>query len=143
MNAVVKYGQMDGMVELRDVPIPEIGPQDVLLEVRAAGVCGSDIEMYRHKVSFPVNTPVIQGHEFAGVIAEVGDGVEGGGFLDSDDEVVGALSGGAAGAVGDGDEGGAELFEVGDGLVEVIGGLVGLGGEELEGEGGFVVGEDV
>lgn len=77
MNAVVKYGQMDGMVELRDVPDPEIGPQDVLLEVKAAGGCGSDIEMYRHKVSFPVNTPVIQGHEFAGVIAAAGDEVEG------------------------------------------------------------------
>ena len=77
MNAVVKYGQKDGMVELRDVPVPQIGPQDVLLEVKAAGVCGSDIEMYRHRVSFPVNTPVIQGHEFAGVIAEVGGEVEG------------------------------------------------------------------
>ena len=76
MNAVVKYGQRDGMVELRDVPVPQIGPRDVLLEVKAAGVCGSDIEMYRHKVTFPINTPVVQGHEFAGVIAEVGAEVE-------------------------------------------------------------------
>jgi len=76
MLAVVKYGQSDGMVELRDVPAPEIGGDDVLLEVKAAGVCGSDVEMYRHKITFPVNTPVIQGHEFAGVVSEVGPGVK-------------------------------------------------------------------
>lgn len=75
MKAVVKYGQRDGEVELRDVPEPAIGPRDVLLETRAAGVCGSDIEMWRHHITFPVNTPVIQGHEFCGVVARVGDQV--------------------------------------------------------------------
>lgn len=77
MKAVVKYGQEDGMVELRDVEIPKIGPGDILLEVKAAGVCGSDIEMWRHKFTYKVNTPVIQGHEFCGVIAEVGQDVKG------------------------------------------------------------------
>lgn len=75
MKAVVKYGQRDGEVELREVPEPAPGPGEVLLEVRAAGVCGSDIEMWRHQVSFTVHTPVIQGHEFCGVIWEVGPGV--------------------------------------------------------------------
>jgi L-iditol 2-dehydrogenase len=75
VKAVVKYGQRDGEVELREVPEPTAGPGEVLLEVRAAGVCGSDIEMWRHQVSFPVHTPVIQGHEFCGVIREVGPGV--------------------------------------------------------------------
>lgn len=77
MKAVVKYGDQDGMVELREVPEPEIGEEDVLLEVRAAGVCGSDIEMWRHAITFPVRTPVIQGHEFAGVIAQKGKKVMG------------------------------------------------------------------
>ena len=75
MKAVVKYGQENGMVELRDVELPHIGPGDVLLEVKAAGVCGSDIEMWRHHFTYRVNTPVIQGHEFCGVIAEVGQNV--------------------------------------------------------------------
>ncbi|MDN5362229.1 MAG: L-iditol 2-dehydrogenase [Moorella sp. (in: firmicutes)] len=77
MKALVKYGVTDGDVELREVPEPEIGPEDVLLEVKAAGVCGSDIEMWHHKVTFPVNVPVIQGHEFCGVIKEIGAQVKG------------------------------------------------------------------
>lgn len=75
MLAVVKYGEKDGEVELREVPLPAIGPDDVLVEVKAAGVCGSDVEFWRHSITFPVRTPVIQGHEFAGVIVEVGTGV--------------------------------------------------------------------
>lgn len=77
MQAVVKYGQRDGEVELREMPEPAAGPNEVLLEVAAAGVCGSDIEMWRHKVTFRVNTPVIQGHEFAGRVVALGDGVRG------------------------------------------------------------------
>jgi len=76
MKAVVKYGQEDGMVELREVDVPKIGPDDVLLEVKAAGICGSDIEMWRHHFTYKVNTPVIQGHEFCGVIVEVGERVK-------------------------------------------------------------------
>lgn len=75
MLAVVKYGQEDGMVELRDAPVAKIGDNDVLLEVKATGVCGSDIEMWRHHFTFQVNTPVILGHEFCGVIAETGKDV--------------------------------------------------------------------
>jgi L-iditol 2-dehydrogenase len=76
MLAVVKYGHEDGMVELRDVPVPEIGDNDVLMEVKATGVCGSDIEMWHSHHTFQVNTPVIQGHEFCGVIAETGRNVK-------------------------------------------------------------------
>jgi L-iditol 2-dehydrogenase len=77
MQAVVKYGQQDGMVELREVPVPKIGPGEVLLAVKAAGICGSDVEMWRHHFTYRVNTPVIQGHEFCGVIAQVGREVKG------------------------------------------------------------------
>ena len=72
MRAVVKFGTNDGEVELRDVPEPAIGATDVLLEMAAAGVCGSDVEQWRHHVSYPVNVPVIQGHEFCGTVREVG-----------------------------------------------------------------------
>src|SRR5437870_13862887 len=77
MQAVVKYGTGDGEVEIRDVPAPEIGPTDVLLETAAAGVCGSDVEQWRHHVSYRVNVPVIQGHEFCGTVREVGRAVMG------------------------------------------------------------------
>ncbi|MDO8685910.1 MAG: zinc-binding dehydrogenase [Clostridiales bacterium] len=76
MKALVKYGLKEKMVELREVPEPEIGEQDVLLEVKAAGVCGSDIEMWHHKVGFHVNVPIIQGHEFCGIIQDTGPGVK-------------------------------------------------------------------
>jgi len=81
MRALVKYGNKDGQVEIRDVPIPEIGADDVLLEVKSAGICGWDIEMWRHKMANPVTVPVIQGHEFCGVVhkrgANVKDYIEG------------------------------------------------------------------
>jgi L-iditol 2-dehydrogenase len=77
MAAVVKYGQADGEVELRDMPVPSLREDQVLLRVRAAGICGSDIEMWRHRFTYKVNTPVIQGHEFCGVIEAAGNAVTG------------------------------------------------------------------
>jgi L-iditol 2-dehydrogenase len=76
MKALVKYGNKPGQVEIRDVPVPQIGPDDVLLEVKAAGICGWDIEMWQHKMANPVNVPVIQGHEFCGIIKEAGSKVK-------------------------------------------------------------------
>lgn len=77
MQAVVKYALAPDKVELRDMPVPPIGDDDVLLRVKAAGVCGSDIEMWRNRFTYHVNTPVIQGHEFCGVIENIGAGVRG------------------------------------------------------------------
>jgi alcohol dehydrogenase/L-iditol 2-dehydrogenase len=77
MQALVKYGQGPDQVELRDVPEPHVRPGTVRVEVKAAAICGWDIEMWRHKMANPVTVPVIQGHEFCGVITEVGDGVMG------------------------------------------------------------------
>ena len=51
---------------------PTIGADDVLLEVAAVGVCGSDLHQWTAEHSWPVNYPVVLGHEFAGVVAEVG-----------------------------------------------------------------------
>lgn len=72
MRALVKYGNQDGEVEIRDAAVPKIGPTDVLLETKATSICGWDIEMWRHAMANPVTVPVIQGHEFCGVIKEIG-----------------------------------------------------------------------
>ncbi|MHB1315190.1 MAG: zinc-dependent alcohol dehydrogenase [Christensenellales bacterium] len=73
MKAIVRYGLENGQVEMRQVPVPGIGEGDVLIRVKAAGLCGSDLNSYRGKTVVPV--PVILGHEFAGEIAAVGSRV--------------------------------------------------------------------
>ncbi len=75
MKAVVKYGYGKYETELRDVPVPEIGDDDVLLEVKAAGVCGSDIAFDDGGHENLLNPPVVLGHEFSGVVAATGKNV--------------------------------------------------------------------
>jgi alcohol dehydrogenase/L-iditol 2-dehydrogenase len=77
MKALIKYGNKPNELEIREMPIPEIGPDDVLLEVKAAGICGWDVEMWQHKMATNFNVPIIQGHEFCGVIKEAGKNVKG------------------------------------------------------------------
>ena len=72
MKALVKFANTPGAVEIRDVPVPEIGREDILLETKAVGVCGFDLEIWQQKIPFPITVPVIQGHEFCGVIRKVG-----------------------------------------------------------------------
>ena len=50
MKALLKIGSKGGQVEIQDIPVPKIGPDEVLLEVKAASICGGDIEMWRHKM---------------------------------------------------------------------------------------------
>jgi L-iditol 2-dehydrogenase len=76
LRALVKYASGRGHVEIRDVPEPRVGPGQVKVEVKAAGVCGSDLHIYYDEIAIPIVPPVVMGHEFAGVIAEVGDGVD-------------------------------------------------------------------
>lgn len=75
--AVVNFAPTKGSVEIREVDRPAIGPDDVLLEVANVGVCGSDLHQWTADHSWPVNYPVVLGHEFGGVIAEVGASVAG------------------------------------------------------------------
>jgi L-iditol 2-dehydrogenase len=78
VRALVKYGRQNGDVEVRDVPQPsKAGPDQVLIEVKAAGVCGSDIHMWREQQSWAVKLPLVLGHEFCGVVADVGANVHG------------------------------------------------------------------
>lgn len=70
--AVVNYAPEKGSVELREIEVPEIGEDDVLLAVENVGVCGSDLHQWTADQSWPVNYPVVLGHEFGGRIAAVG-----------------------------------------------------------------------
>ncbi|MCU0479089.1 MAG: 2,3-butanediol dehydrogenase [Chloroflexi bacterium] len=93
MRAARWHGRGDVRVE--DVPIPTVGPGEVLLRVSWCGICGTDVEEYRDgPVVIPINAPngitgqmapVTLGHEFAGTVVEVGPGVEG---LATGDRVV-------------------------------------------------------
>src|SRR5688572_15718172 len=75
--AVVNYSRDKFSVEVREIERPEIGPDDVLLEVANVGVCGSDLHQWTADHSWPVNYPVVLGHEFGGHIAAVGKRVVG------------------------------------------------------------------
>ena len=76
-SAVVQYALSPLSVELRDVAVPEIGEDDVLLRVGAVSVCGSDVHQAYNTHSWPVNVPVVLGHEFAGTVAKTGRRVRG------------------------------------------------------------------
>lgn len=62
-------------LSLTDVPMPEIGPEDVLVKVRACGICGSDIHGYDGSTGRRI-PPLVMGHEASGDIAEVGANVK-------------------------------------------------------------------
>ena len=70
MRVAVYYNNQDVRVEER--PVPQIGPGELLMRVEACGICGSDVmEWYRIK-----KAPLVLGHEVAGVVAAVGEGVK-------------------------------------------------------------------
>lgn len=73
--AVVNFSEEKYSVEIREIPVPEIGPDDILLEVENVGVCGSDLHQWTSDHSWPVNYPVVLGHEFGGKIASLGSNV--------------------------------------------------------------------
>lgn len=76
MPGVVNFAAEPHSVEVRELEIPEIGDTDVLLEMKAVGICGSDLHQYYGKQSWEVNYPVVLGHEFGGVITKAGKGVK-------------------------------------------------------------------
>lgn len=61
--------------ELRDAPMPSVGPGEVLVRVAACGVCASELDMYRGLVGH-ATYPWYPGHEVSGVVEQIGDGVE-------------------------------------------------------------------
>ncbi|HEX7013042.1 MAG TPA: L-threonine 3-dehydrogenase [Steroidobacteraceae bacterium] len=78
MKALVKAHRAPG-IELQDIPRPEPGPNDVLIRVKRSAICGTDIHIYNWDAwaqkTIPV--PMAVGHEYCGVIVEVGSEVSG------------------------------------------------------------------
>src|SRR5438045_5588386 len=74
-QAAVLYAPHDIRIEER--PVPKPGPREVLIGIKAIGVCGSDVHYYEHGRigSYVVRQALILGHEWAGVIVDVGEGV--------------------------------------------------------------------
>jgi alcohol dehydrogenase/L-iditol 2-dehydrogenase len=72
---LVNFANEKGAVELREVEVPEFGDDEVLFEVKAVSVCGSDLHQWHATQSWQVNYPVVLGHEFAGVVSKVGSRV--------------------------------------------------------------------
>jgi L-iditol 2-dehydrogenase len=71
LKAAVITGK--GRVELREFPIPKIGPDEILVHMQTCGICGTDLE----KIAGEQITPPILGHEVAGIVEKKGDNVRG------------------------------------------------------------------
>ncbi len=79
MKAIVKAKPVIG-INVLDVPVPKPRTDEVLIEVKAVGICGSDIHIYEWTSGYEFMEkyfPVTLGHEFSGVVAEVGPEAEG------------------------------------------------------------------
>jgi L-iditol 2-dehydrogenase len=73
MKAVVKTQKGEGHVEYIDFPEPKPWPGAVKIQVKATGICGTDLHIFHDE--FPSFPPVVLGHEFGGQIVELGQGV--------------------------------------------------------------------
>lgn len=73
MKALMKTRKGSDGVELRDIPEPTPAPGEIKVKVHAAGICGTDIHIMRDE--YEIAPPVVMGHEYGGVVAEVGSGV--------------------------------------------------------------------
>ena len=78
MNAIVKAQAGPGL-ELRQVPVPQPGPGEVLIKVHKTAICGTDVHIYNWDpwAQEHIKAPMTIGHEYVGEIAELGDGVTG------------------------------------------------------------------
>jgi threonine 3-dehydrogenase len=76
MRAIVKEAAVPGLV-LKEVPAPRLLPGHVLIQVRRVGLCGTDLHIYHWEpwARGRIKPPLIIGHEFSGVVAEIGPGV--------------------------------------------------------------------
>jgi len=75
MKAGILYADRD--IRLGELPDPQISPDDVLLAATHAGICGTDLHIYRGEFHSRVKYPAVPGHEFGGIIQEVGRNVAG------------------------------------------------------------------
>ncbi|WP_101297032.1 zinc-dependent alcohol dehydrogenase [Halegenticoccus soli] len=76
MRGLAKTSRSRGAMELIDLPKPEPGPNEALVEVDYAGLCGSDAGIYKFKSAFErMNLPTVIGHEYSGRVVEIGEDV--------------------------------------------------------------------
>ncbi len=75
MRALVQYAPEPRALEMRAVAVQRPAAGEVLIRVRAAAICGGDIQRFSGTQPWTVRTPVIIGHEFSGEVWAVGDGV--------------------------------------------------------------------
>ena len=75
MKALVKYDFGPGNVKVMEVEKPKIAPDEVLIKVLGAGICGTDIHILKDN-SYPIKPPVTLGHEVSGIIEETGEDVK-------------------------------------------------------------------
>jgi threonine 3-dehydrogenase len=77
MRGLSKLKSAPGLWMVDDAPIPEVGPNDVLIKIRKSAICGTDMHIYNYdrwaQKTIPV--PMIVGHEYVGVIADTGSAV--------------------------------------------------------------------
>ena len=86
--AVVNFSSEPHSVEVREVDRPVCGDDDVIIQVEAASVCGSDLHQWEGTNSWPVNYPVVLGHEFGGHVVELGKNVVADGRWHEGDRIV-------------------------------------------------------
>jgi len=85
LKAVVKQKPEKG-ISLQELPIPDIEDNEVLIKVKAAAICGSDLGIYNYTAAYSkMKLPVVMGHEFAGEIEAIGADVKG---FSQDDRVL-------------------------------------------------------
>jgi len=77
MKAIAKLKPEEGIWMIHDAPIPEIGPNDVLIKIKKTSICGTDVHIYKWDAWSQANVPVplIIGHEYVGIIDQVGSAV--------------------------------------------------------------------
>ena len=92
MKALVRTALDSECMELMERPVPEIAEDEVLIKIKAVGVCGTDIHIYYGRVT--TGTNVIIGHELSGEIVKIGEKVKG---LRPGDRVVSRLNVGVCG----------------------------------------------
>ena len=78
MKALVKYSEEPGAYEVREVDVPKVEAGDILVQMKATAICGTDISLLenRYKGKKPVPIPIIPGHEGVGIIADIGRDVK-------------------------------------------------------------------
>jgi len=78
MKALVKYSAEANAYEVREIDEPKVGSNDVLVQIKATAICGTDISLLenKYKGKKPVPIPIIPGHEGVGIIAKIGKGVK-------------------------------------------------------------------